>query len=196
MYVEEVSTYTDQANAYAAGFGPTRRVVLWDTLLLDFEENEVKVVVAHEIGHHSSNHILEDGVVRVAGDSRRVHRRAGDAPPRWDEEPGGRAARVADGCRLEPARASPDELGQPAMETEADWKALQSSEHPAAMQSLFKGFAENRSATRHRRGGPRAARYAPDARAARGDGKGLEAIAAVGRRGRRAPCEAGYSLRV
>src|SRR5688572_14607257 len=31
--VEEVSEFTKQANAYAAGFGPSTRVVLWDTLL-------------------------------------------------------------------------------------------------------------------------------------------------------------------
>ena len=37
--VEEVSDDTDQANAYAYGIGPSRRIVFWDTMLLDpFDE--------------------------------------------------------------------------------------------------------------------------------------------------------------
>ena len=31
--VEKVSDWTDQANAFATGFGPSTHVVLWDTLL-------------------------------------------------------------------------------------------------------------------------------------------------------------------
>ena len=185
MYVEEVSTYTDQANAYAAGFGPTRRVVLWDTLLLDFEENEVKVVVAHEIGSPlEQSHPGGDGVVRLAGDSRRVHRRAGDAPPRWDEEPGGRAARAADGRRVEPARASPDELGQPA---DGDGGGLEGAPVERApggdaepVQGVRRGIAR-RPVTAVV--GPRAARHAPDARAARRVRRGLEVVPLTSARG-------------
>ena len=58
--VQDVSAYTDAPNAFAAGFGPTRRVVLWSTLLDGrFSDGEVETVLAHELGHHSGNHILE-----------------------------------------------------------------------------------------------------------------------------------------
>ena len=58
--VQDVSDFTDAPNAYAAGFGPTTRVVLWSTLLDGrFSNDEVNVVLAHELGHHSRNHILE-----------------------------------------------------------------------------------------------------------------------------------------
>ena len=58
--VQDVSDFTDTPNAYAAGFGSSRRVVLWSTLLDGrFTDDEVNVVLAHELGHHSRNHILE-----------------------------------------------------------------------------------------------------------------------------------------
>ncbi len=42
------------------GFGPTRRVVFWDTLLLPpFTEDEQKVVLAHELAHHGKRHLGE-----------------------------------------------------------------------------------------------------------------------------------------
>ena len=58
--VEEVSNDTDQANAYAYGIGPSRRVVFWDTLLQEpFSDGEQRVVLAHELGHHSQTHLPE-----------------------------------------------------------------------------------------------------------------------------------------
>ena len=60
LRVEEVSGDTSQANAYAFGLGPSARIVLWDTLLDGrFSDGEVNVVLAHELGHHSSDHLLE-----------------------------------------------------------------------------------------------------------------------------------------
>jgi STE24 endopeptidase len=56
--VEDVSSWTDQANAYTAGFGPSSQVVLWDTLLDGrFTRGEERVVIAHELGHVRSRHI-------------------------------------------------------------------------------------------------------------------------------------------
>lgn len=50
--VQEVHRYTSAPNAAAAGFGPTRSIFLWDTLLDDrFTEAEVRAVIAHEIAH-------------------------------------------------------------------------------------------------------------------------------------------------
>jgi STE24 endopeptidase len=60
LRVEEVSDYTDLANAYAVGFGPSRRVVFWDTLLMDpFTAGQQKVILAHELGHHAKRHLAE-----------------------------------------------------------------------------------------------------------------------------------------
>ena len=58
--VQEVSEDTEQANAYAYGFGPTRRIVFWDTLLDEpFDPEEQQVVLAHELAHHSQRHLTE-----------------------------------------------------------------------------------------------------------------------------------------
>jgi STE24 endopeptidase len=56
--VEDVDQFTDEPNAFATGLGPTRRVILWNTLLdPPFSDREVRVVIAHELGHHSRDHI-------------------------------------------------------------------------------------------------------------------------------------------
>src|SRR4051794_12150919 len=58
--VEKVSTWTDQANAFTVGFGPSTHVVVWDTLLDGrFSRGEEDVVIGHELGHVQSRHILK-----------------------------------------------------------------------------------------------------------------------------------------
>lgn len=57
--VEKVSDFTDEVNAFSVGFGPSSRVVLWNTLLDRFTTGEVHVVVAHELGHIAHRHILK-----------------------------------------------------------------------------------------------------------------------------------------
>ena len=51
VYEMDASRRTTAANAYVAGLGSTKRVVLYDTLLRDFSPDEVRLVVAHELGH-------------------------------------------------------------------------------------------------------------------------------------------------
>ncbi len=51
VYRMDASRRTTAANAYVAGLGRTKRVVLYDTLLDDFPREEVRLVVAHELGH-------------------------------------------------------------------------------------------------------------------------------------------------
>jgi STE24 endopeptidase len=49
---QEVHRFTDAPNAEALGLGPTSTVVLWDTLLRDgFSREEIRLVLAHEVGH-------------------------------------------------------------------------------------------------------------------------------------------------
>lgn len=51
VQVVDASRRTTAANAYVAGLGSTKRVVLYDTLLEDFEPDEVRMVIAHELAH-------------------------------------------------------------------------------------------------------------------------------------------------
>ena len=51
VLVMDASRRTTAANAYVAGLGRTKRVVLYDNLLEDFTRDEVRLVVAHELAH-------------------------------------------------------------------------------------------------------------------------------------------------
>ena len=51
VYEIDASRRTSAANAYVNGLGHTKRVVLYDNLLRDFTPAEVRLVVAHELGH-------------------------------------------------------------------------------------------------------------------------------------------------
>ncbi|MFI1524576.1 M48 family metalloprotease [Kitasatospora cineracea] len=51
VLVADASRRTTALNAYVSGFGPTRRIVVYDTLLTTAEPREVELVAAHELGH-------------------------------------------------------------------------------------------------------------------------------------------------
>ena len=51
VLVADASRRTRAVNAYVSGLGPTRRVVVYDTLLREATPAEVTAVVAHELGH-------------------------------------------------------------------------------------------------------------------------------------------------
>jgi STE24 endopeptidase len=51
VYKVDASRRTTGANAYVGGIGKTKRVVLYDTLLKDFSPDQVRSIVAHELGH-------------------------------------------------------------------------------------------------------------------------------------------------
>ena len=51
VYEIDASRRTSAANAYVNGLGHTKRVVLYDNLLRDFTPAEVRLVLAHELGH-------------------------------------------------------------------------------------------------------------------------------------------------
>jgi STE24 endopeptidase len=58
--VQEVHRFTTAPNAESVGFGATRRVILWDTLLDGrFSRREIDVVAAHELGHLAHHHPLK-----------------------------------------------------------------------------------------------------------------------------------------
>ena len=51
VYVMDASRRTSAANAYVTGIGRTKRVVIYDNLLEKFSRDEVRLVLAHELGH-------------------------------------------------------------------------------------------------------------------------------------------------
>jgi STE24 endopeptidase len=57
VLVADASRRTKKHNAYVSGLGKTRRVVLWDTLLARGEPGEIKLIVAHELGHRRYRHV-------------------------------------------------------------------------------------------------------------------------------------------
>ena len=57
--VQDTHNLGGSPNAEAAGFGPSRRVILWDTLLQRFPRPQVRVVLAHELAHLERDHLLK-----------------------------------------------------------------------------------------------------------------------------------------
>ena len=48
---------TKAVNAYVAGFGGTKRIVLWDTILAKLNREQLLVVMGHEMGHYVLGHV-------------------------------------------------------------------------------------------------------------------------------------------
>src|SRR5207302_9942372 len=67
VLVADASRRTTKVNAYVSGIGATRRVVLFDTLLESADEGQLKLVVAHELGHRREQHIVKATVGAMAG---------------------------------------------------------------------------------------------------------------------------------
>lgn len=67
VLIMDASRRTTRANAYFAGIGQTRRIVLYDTLLADYPPDEVKAVVAHEMAHWRLGHITRGLSLGVLG---------------------------------------------------------------------------------------------------------------------------------
>lgn len=59
VLVADASRRTTTENAYVAGLGATKRVVLDDTLLAGGDEGETMFVVAHELAHEAEGHVLK-----------------------------------------------------------------------------------------------------------------------------------------
>jgi STE24 endopeptidase len=67
VLVADASRRTTALNAYVSGLGPTRRIVVYDTLLRDAPPAEVQAVVAHELGHAKDNDVITGTVVGALG---------------------------------------------------------------------------------------------------------------------------------
>ncbi|HEY6960554.1 MAG TPA: M48 family metalloprotease [Gaiellaceae bacterium] len=141
--VQKVSSWTNQANAFTVGFGPSTHVVVWDTLLDGrFSRAEENVVIAHELGHVRSRHILKSigwtalivlptlWLLDVA-----TRRRGGVGDP----------ANLPYAILVLTLLALVTTPVQNAVsrryEAEADWRALNATRDPTADAQLFRTFA-------------------------------------------------------
>lgn len=57
LFTMDASRRSAHGNAFFIGFGRTKRIVLFDTLLASAKEDEVAAVVAHELGHFRYRHV-------------------------------------------------------------------------------------------------------------------------------------------
>ena len=65
IFVIDGSKRSTKANAYFSGFGRRKRIVLFDTLILDHTTEELVAVLAHEIGHNKYRHTLKGMVAGI-----------------------------------------------------------------------------------------------------------------------------------
>ncbi len=66
VWVANQSKKSKTANAALTGIGPTRRVILFDTLIGRFTPDEIECVLAHELGHHVHGDVLRGLLVQGA----------------------------------------------------------------------------------------------------------------------------------
>ena len=59
LYVMDGSRRSSHGNAYFTGFGKTKRIVFFDTLLDRLEAPEIEAVLAHELGHFKRRHVIK-----------------------------------------------------------------------------------------------------------------------------------------
>lgn len=67
VYVIDASRRSSIENAYVAGLGSTKQMVLFDTLIEADDEDATAFVVAHELGHQVEGHVLKNVVIASAG---------------------------------------------------------------------------------------------------------------------------------
>lgn len=63
VYSFDMSKDTKKANAAFTGLGKTKRIILGDTLLDGYTEDEIETVIAHEVGHYKRKHITKNIII-------------------------------------------------------------------------------------------------------------------------------------
>ena len=141
--VEDVSDRTTRINAEVAGYGPTRRVILWSTLLeRDVPRGEVRFVAAHELAHVARRHVWKGvawfalfaiPIVFLVAEATR--RRGGVGSPA--AVPLAVLVLVVVELALLPFANAVSRR----YESEADWVALETTRDPASARGIFERFA-------------------------------------------------------
>jgi STE24 endopeptidase len=141
--VQEVKKFTTEPNAAATGLGPSRRIIVWDTLLgKPFDDDEIGVVLAHELGHHSRHHLWKLAgwsalftLPLAFGIAIATRRRGGMYEPRSVPV----ALLVA--VLLQIAVTPATNVVSRRYEAEADWVALQTARDPVSAREAFVDLA-------------------------------------------------------
>jgi STE24 endopeptidase len=142
--VEDMRRVTTAPNAEAAGLGPSRRIILWDTLIDGrFSRPEIGFVIAHEVGHLARAHLWKGiawyalfafpGAYLIA---RFTRRRGGMA--RAEAVPLSLFVLVVLALLALPFQNAISRH----MEAEADWMALETTRDPEAGLFLFQRFTQ------------------------------------------------------
>jgi STE24 endopeptidase len=142
VVVEDIHSTTSLPNSEAMGIGPSRRVVLFDTMLDGrFSYREVSFVLGHELGHVTRNHVLKSvawftllafpGTFLIMWFTRR---RGGMTRP--EAVPLSLLVIVVLGLLATPVENAITRH----IEAEADWVALQTTKDPRAGAGLFEKF--------------------------------------------------------
>jgi STE24 endopeptidase len=144
LEVRNASERTRRANAEVAGLGPTRKLILWDTLLDGrFSDAEVRFVAAHEVAHIAERHLwkgvawfalLAVPIVLVVAT---VTRRLGGLA-----EPAAVPLAVLVAVALQLALLPFANVLSRRYEAEADWVALEATRDPRAAEGLYRGFVD------------------------------------------------------
>jgi STE24 endopeptidase len=140
--VQDVSSWTSQANAFTVGFGPSTHVVVWNTLLDGrFSRGEEDVVLAHELGHVRSRHILKalGWTALIVGPTLwlvglALRRRGGIG------DPANLPLAILVLTVLALVTAPLQNAVSRRYEAEADWRALNATRDPASATKLFRSF--------------------------------------------------------
>jgi STE24 endopeptidase len=138
VVVRDAASRTRAGNAEVYGFGPTRKVVLWDTVLDGrFSAPQIRVLVAHELGHVARDHVWKGlGWVALLAFpalfvvARAVRVRGGITRP--EAVP---VALLAVFC-VELALLPATNTVSRRYEAEADWVALEATRDPVASRAL------------------------------------------------------------
>ena len=67
VLVSDASRRTTALNAYVSGFGSTRRIVVYDTVLEQLPDDEIESIVAHELGHVAADDVLTGTLIGALG---------------------------------------------------------------------------------------------------------------------------------
>jgi STE24 endopeptidase len=141
--VDKVSDTTTQANAFSVGYGPSERVVFWDTLLDGrFSDREVRFVAAHELAHLARDHIPKSiawfalFVVPILGAAAFVTERRGGLRNPGTVPLALLVITVAELVALPLQNAITRRY-----EAEADWVGLSATRDAQGARELFRSFA-------------------------------------------------------
>jgi STE24 endopeptidase len=151
VYRVDASRRTTAANAYVNGIGHTKRVVLYDTLIDGFPPDQVRSVVAHELGHQAHDDIWRGlawlAIVAPAGTflaqalAERLGARRGLADPSARPGPAALPALALSLALVSFALGSAGNALSRRVEASADAFALHETRDPAAFIALERRLA-------------------------------------------------------